>query len=149
MRASLSPVVERAAQQGAGADVAQRVPIDSWYLLALNSDASATVGGLCHAAERPRRWAALTLAALRSGPQISCMTKPTIDIAAMTAHERLELAEELWNSLAADPEALPLSNEQAAELDRRVAAYRADRDPGRPWAEVLAEIEAAHDRRSA
>ena len=77
------------------------------------------------------------------------MTKPTIDIAAMTAHERLELAEELWNSLATDPDALPLSNEQAVEFDRRVAAYRADRDPGRPWAEVLAEIEAAHDRRSA
>ncbi len=77
------------------------------------------------------------------------MTKPTIDIAAMTAHERLELAEELWNSLATDPEALPLSDEQAAELDRRVAAYRADRDPGRPWAEVLAEIEAAQHRRSA
>ena len=95
------------------------------------------------------RWAALTLAALCSGPQIGCMTKPTIDIAAMTAHERLELAEELWNSLAADPDALPLSNEQAAELDRRVAAYRSDRDPGRPWAEVLAEIEAAHHRRSA
>ena len=76
------------------------------------------------------------------------MTKPTIDISAMTAHERLELAEELWNSLAADPEALPLSDEQAGELDRRVAAYRADHDPGRPWAEVLAEIEVAHHRRS-
>ena len=71
------------------------------------------------------------------------MTKPTIDIAATTARERLELAEELRNSLATDPEALLLSDEQAAELDRRVAAYRADHDPGRPRAEVLAEIEAA------
>ena len=77
------------------------------------------------------------------------MTKPKIDLAGMTAEERLELAEELWNSLAADPKALPLTDDQAAELDRRVAAYRADGDPGRPWEEVLADIEAAHRRRSA
>ena len=32
--------------------MAQRVPIDPWYRLAFNSGASATVGGLCHAAER-------------------------------------------------------------------------------------------------
>jgi putative addiction module component (TIGR02574 family) len=77
------------------------------------------------------------------------MTKPKIDLAGMTAQERLELAEELWNSLETDPAALPLTDGQTAELDRRVAAYRADREPGRPWEEVLADIEAAHRRRSA
>ncbi|MDH5805695.1 MAG: addiction module protein [Gemmatimonadota bacterium] len=67
----------------------------------------------------------------------------------MTATERLELAEELWNSLETDPSALPLTDEQAQELDRRVAAYHADGESGRPWEEVLAEIEATHRRRSA
>jgi hypothetical protein len=40
-----------AAQQGAAAAVAQRVSIDLGSLLALKVAASATVGGLCHAAE--------------------------------------------------------------------------------------------------
>ena len=38
--------------------MAQRVPIDVGSLLALSLGASAIVGGLCHAAERPVRWAA-------------------------------------------------------------------------------------------
>jgi hypothetical protein len=42
-------------------DVAQHVPIDPGSLLALNLGASAIVGGLCHAAERPIRCAALVL----------------------------------------------------------------------------------------
>jgi pimeloyl-ACP methyl ester carboxylesterase len=41
--------------KGAAADVAQRVPIDVGSLFALNLGASAPVGGLCHAAERPFR----------------------------------------------------------------------------------------------
>jgi hypothetical protein len=41
-----------AAQQGAAADVAQRVPVDLGSLLASTLGASAVVGGLCHAAER-------------------------------------------------------------------------------------------------
>ena len=36
-------------------DAAQRVPIDPWYRLASTLGASATVGGLCHVAERPVR----------------------------------------------------------------------------------------------
>lgn len=48
--------IRRAARQGAPADVAQRIPIDLGSLRTWG--ASATVGGLRHAAERPIRWAA-------------------------------------------------------------------------------------------
>ncbi len=37
------------------ADRAQHLPIDPWYRLALNSGASATVGGMGRVAERPVR----------------------------------------------------------------------------------------------
>ena len=47
-----------AAYQAAAADAAQHHPIDPWYRLASTLGASATVGGLCHAAECPVRWAA-------------------------------------------------------------------------------------------
>jgi len=44
----------------------------------------------------------------------------TIDIANLSAEERLRLLEELWESLSATPEAIPLTNAQREELDRRL-----------------------------
>ena len=46
--------------------------------------------------------------------------------------ERSRLVEDLWDSIASDQNALPLTTEQRAELDRRLDAYELDRDPGCP-----------------
>lgn len=54
--------------------------------------------------------------------------------------ERIRLVEDLWDSIASDRNALPLTPEQQAELDRRLDAYEADGDPGRPAEDVIAEI---------
>ncbi len=54
--------------------------------------------------------------------------------------ERIRLVEDLWDSIASDQDALPLTPEQQAELDRRLDAYEADGDPGRPVMDVIAEI---------
>lgn len=54
--------------------------------------------------------------------------------------ERIRLVEDLWDSIASDQKALPLTPEQKAELDRRLDAYEADGDPGRPADEVIADI---------
>ena len=54
--------------------------------------------------------------------------------------ERVKLVEDLWDSIAADQHALPLTNEQKAELDRRLNAYEIDKNPGRPAADVVADI---------
>ncbi len=40
----------------------------------------------------------------------------------MPASERLELLEVIWDSLAETPEAVPLTDEMRAELDRRLAS---------------------------
>ncbi len=55
--------------------------------------------------------------------------------------ERIELIELLWESFVEDPNALPVTEEQRAELRRRLAEH--ERDPGaaKPWSEVRAEIE--------
>ena len=37
------------------------------------------------------------------------MSKRGLDIASLTPEERLDLLEELWDSLAATPEAIPLT----------------------------------------
>jgi putative addiction module component (TIGR02574 family) len=72
------------------------------------------------------------------------MTKPNLDdLLKLPVPERIELAMALWDSIA-EPELqdqLPLADAQKAELDRLLAEH--DRDPGRgrPWREVLDEIE--------
>jgi putative addiction module component (TIGR02574 family) len=47
----------------------------------------------------------------------------------LTPSEKLLLVSELWNDLAAHPTEVPVSREQIAELDRRMAEYQ--RDPSR------------------
>jgi putative addiction module component (TIGR02574 family) len=47
------------------------------------------------------------------------MAKPALDLGKLTRDERLELLEELWESLSRESDPLPLAEEQEAELDRR------------------------------
>lgn len=65
-----------------------------------------------------------------------------LGIDSLSVEDRLALAQELWDSVAAELESKPLTTEQCAELERRVAL--ADADPGRgiPWETVLAEARA-------
>jgi putative addiction module component (TIGR02574 family) len=50
--------------------------------------------------------------------------------------ERLTLVEEIWDSIAADSTALPLSPEQRQELERRLAAHEANPEDTVPWSDV-------------
>ena len=68
------------------------------------------------------------------------MSKPELDISALTPEERLSLLERLWDSLAATPEAIPLTEAQREELDRRLDDLEADGAVGIPWDEVLSRI---------
>jgi putative addiction module component (TIGR02574 family) len=69
------------------------------------------------------------------------MADPLFDFSHLTPDERLQLAEELWESVADEPGALPLTEAQAQELDRRLAAYRQDPTAAIPWRQALDEIE--------
>ena len=55
--------------------------------------------------------------------------------------ERIRLVEAIWDSIAATPEALQLTEAEREELDRRWAAYERDPSLGSPWAEVRARIQ--------
>ena len=52
--------------------------------------------------------------------------------------DRLALAEALWESVARDAEAAPLSEPQRAELERRLADSIARPDAVTPWEEIKA-----------
>lgn len=67
------------------------------------------------------------------------MSSPIFDFSHLTPEERIQLAEELWDSL--EPTAVPLTPELAVELRRRREEYGRDGDPGQPWREALDDIE--------
>jgi putative addiction module component (TIGR02574 family) len=54
--------------------------------------------------------------------------------------ERIKLVEDLWDSIAADQQALQLTIEQKEELDRRLDAYEVDKNQGRLATDAVAEI---------
>ncbi|MBU1555917.1 addiction module protein [Rheinheimera maricola] len=54
--------------------------------------------------------------------------------------QRVQLVEDLWDSIAQDQQALPVTDAQRAELDRRLDAYEQDGNQGRDATTVLNEI---------
>lgn len=61
-----------------------------------------------------------------------------IDIKNLSPEERLALLGDIWDSL--DPEDVPVTEVQRAELDRRLDDLERDRNLGIPWEEVLRQI---------
>ena len=56
------------------------------------------------------------------------------DISQLTATERLQLIDKLWDSLAADPDSVPVPPEHLQELNRRLNALESGKmEPGEPW----------------
>lgn len=62
------------------------------------------------------------------------------DVLELTPAERIQLAEDIWDSVVAAPEALRLTPSQKKELDRRLVAYRQKPRAGSPWADVKKRI---------
>jgi len=58
---------------------------------------------------------------------------PLKDILQLSVQERVQLAEDIWDSIAAHPETLLLTDPQRQELDRRLDAHAKERGAGRPW----------------
>jgi putative addiction module component (TIGR02574 family) len=58
----------------------------------------------------------------------------------LSLDERIKLVEDLWDSIAAEQEMLRLTDEQRAELDRRLDAYEANGNRGRLATDAIAEI---------
>jgi putative addiction module component (TIGR02574 family) len=62
------------------------------------------------------------------------------DLHTLPIVERIQLVEDLWDSIASDQGVLPLTDAQKVELDRRLDAYDPDGDKGRKADEVIQDI---------
>jgi putative addiction module component (TIGR02574 family) len=69
---------------------------------------------------------------------VSSMTKA--DILSLSVAERIQLAEDIWDSIVEVPDAISLTDGQKAELDRRLDAYHQDPTVGSPWEVVRRRI---------
>ena len=58
----------------------------------------------------------------------------------LPVEERIKMVEDIWDSIAADQNALALTAEQRALLDQRLNAYEIDGNRGRLLADVIADI---------
>jgi len=70
------------------------------------------------------------------------MTPIVQELTALPVEEQLLIVEELWDSISANPENIPISEEEKAEMLRRVQEYRKDGIKGDTWDVVRKRIEA-------
>lgn len=62
------------------------------------------------------------------------------EIFGLPVSERLQLVEDLWDSIASDTADVPLTSEQREELDRRLAGVERDPQAGDTWDNVKTRI---------
>ena len=69
------------------------------------------------------------------------MSNATLNFKELPISERIQLVEDIWDSIAEDtPSALNLLPEERAELRRRHSAHQADPSSSIPWEQVRATL---------
>lgn len=64
----------------------------------------------------------------------------TQELLKLSIAERIQLAEDLWDSVAKDAAQVPVSESQLAELERRLERFSENPDATRPWEEVRKDL---------
>lgn len=67
-------------------------------------------------------------------------TIPFRELLKLSPAERIQLAQDLWDSILEEPDVLPLTEEQCRELDRRWSEHLSDPASAIPWDEVRARL---------
>ena len=70
------------------------------------------------------------------------VTMKSLGIDSLSVAERIELVQEIWDSVATAPEATSLTEAQKTEIDRRLEAHRTDPRAVVPWETVKAQARA-------
>jgi putative addiction module component (TIGR02574 family) len=62
------------------------------------------------------------------------------EVLSLSAADRLQLLEDIWDSFAATPEAIPVTDAQRNELARRRRAHARNPRAAKSWEEVRARL---------
>ena len=62
------------------------------------------------------------------------------EITKLSAAERIQLVEDIWDTLAAEPDAVALTEAQMQVLDQRLDDYHANPQVGSSWQEVRRRV---------
>lgn len=68
------------------------------------------------------------------------MNTQLADILQLSIPERIQLVEDIWDSVAASPEEVAITEAQKEELERRLASYAQQPDEGIAWSELRDRI---------
>lgn len=62
------------------------------------------------------------------------------DTLTLSTPERIQLVEDIWDTIAAEPKAIELTAEEKKIIDERLEAYHRNPDLGSPWEDVYKRI---------
>ena len=62
------------------------------------------------------------------------------EICELSVSERIQLVQDIWDSIAELPDSLELSDDQKNELRKRLEDYRANPESGIDWNDLKAEL---------
>jgi len=69
-------------------------------------------------------------------------TLKALGIDQLSVAQRILLVEEIWDSIVAEAEDLPLAEAQKQDLERRLGEYNDNPDAGSRWEDVRARLRA-------
>jgi putative addiction module component (TIGR02574 family) len=62
------------------------------------------------------------------------------DTIALSIPERIQLVEDIWDTIATEAEAIELTEEEKRIIDERLEAYHRNPDLGSPWEDVYIRL---------
>jgi putative addiction module component (TIGR02574 family) len=69
------------------------------------------------------------------------MKKPTaVDVLDLSIPERIQLVEDIWDTIAVKADSVKLTGEEKKIIDERLKAYHQNPQLGFPWDDVLKRI---------
>lgn len=68
-----------------------------------------------------------------------------VDTLNLSIPERIQLVEEIWDTIASQAREMDLSEEEKKLIDKRLEAYHRDPESGAPWEEVYQRIIGKHE----
>lgn len=69
------------------------------------------------------------------------MKKPTVtDILNLSIPERIQLVEDIWDTIAVEVDSVELTEEEKKIIDERLEVYHQNAGLGSPWDEVFKRI---------